>query len=95
MHSLHVGYVGLMGNLHYVEMVDFLLGWAGWDITRDDRATFLAQQEAAQQELAALSAEPPAPAAPAEPPAPAPSPPRPTARRKPATLDTTSLNWRP
>lgn len=86
MHSLHVGYVGLMGNLHYVEMVDFLLGWAGWDIARDDKATFLAEQEAAQQELAAL---------PAEPAEPAPSPSRPTARRKPTTLDTTSLDWRP
>ena len=86
MHSLHVGYVGIMGNLHYVEILDFVAGLPGWDLSGDDKATWLAQQEVSQQELASL---------PAEPPAPAPSPPRPKARRKPATLDAASLDWRP
>jgi len=48
MHSLHVVHVGLMGNLHYLEILDFLLGWAGYDICRDDAATRAAEQEAAQ-----------------------------------------------
>jgi len=48
MHSLHVGHVGLMGNLHYLEMLDFVLGLPGWDICRDDKATWLAEQEAAE-----------------------------------------------
>ncbi len=47
MHCVHVVHVGLMGNLHYVEILDWLLGWAGWDICGDDYATRLAQREAA------------------------------------------------
>ncbi len=36
MHSIHVGYVGLVGNARYGEMADFLLGFAGIDIAGDD-----------------------------------------------------------
>ncbi|MBL7223956.1 MAG: hypothetical protein ISS72_08885, partial [Candidatus Brocadiae bacterium] len=50
MHSLHVGYVGLMGNLHYIEIVDFILGIPGWDIRGDDKATWLVKQEKARSE---------------------------------------------
>ena len=101
MHSLHVGYVGVMGNLHYLEILDFVAGLPGWDLAGDDKATWLAQQEASQQELASLPAEPaeaplppPRRTARTKPTTPVP-PPRRTARRKPTTLDPTSLNWRP
>jgi len=49
MHVLHVGYVGIMGNLHYLEILDFVLGWPGWDISGDDKATWLAEQKAAEE----------------------------------------------
>ena len=39
MHSLHVVYVGLMGNIHYLEILDWLAGWAGYDIMKDDALT--------------------------------------------------------
>jgi len=35
-HYLHLGYVGVTGNIHYAEIADFFLGWAGLDISRDD-----------------------------------------------------------
>jgi hypothetical protein len=35
-HYLHLGYVGLTGNANYREWADFLLGWFGLDISRDD-----------------------------------------------------------
>lgn len=35
-HYLHLGFVGLMSNLRYLEMVDFLLGWTTLDIMGDD-----------------------------------------------------------
>ena len=57
MHSLHVGYVGLMGNVHYLEILDFVLGIPGWDIVGDDKATWLAKQEAAEQAVASLPAD--------------------------------------
>ena len=86
MHSLHVGHVGLMGNLHYLEIVDFVLGIPGWDITGDDKATWLAQQRAAEQAVAAL---PDAPTPPSS------SPPRRSARKTHGTTGTASLDWRP
>jgi len=39
-HYLHLGYVGLVGNIRYMEMLDFLLGWAGLDIACDDGKRF-------------------------------------------------------
>ncbi|MFW6162727.1 MAG: hypothetical protein ACODAJ_08135, partial [Planctomycetota bacterium] len=59
MHSLHVGHVGLMGNLHYLEILDFVLGLPGYDIAGDDKATWLAKQEAAQQAVASAPDEAP------------------------------------
>lgn len=35
-HYLHLGFVGLMSNLRYLEMADFLLGWGTLDILGDD-----------------------------------------------------------
>lgn len=32
----HLGYVGLVWNARYTEMVDFALGWVGLDISGDD-----------------------------------------------------------
>jgi hypothetical protein len=32
----HIGYVGFVWNLRYMEMVDFMLGWFGLDIAGDD-----------------------------------------------------------
>ena len=32
----HIAYVGLVWNLRYAEMADFLLGWFGLDIAGDD-----------------------------------------------------------
>jgi hypothetical protein len=32
----HIGYVGFVWNLRYMEMVDFMLGWVGLDIAGDD-----------------------------------------------------------
>lgn len=90
MHSLHVGYVGLMGNLHYIEIVDFILGIPGWDIRGDDKATWLVKQEKARSEQeAAIASLPDDFSTPASP-----APERAPAKRS-ATVDTTSLGWRP
>ncbi len=34
-----------MGNIHFYEILDWVLGWAGYDITKDDWATRIAAQE--------------------------------------------------
>ena len=47
MHSLHVGYVGVMGNLHYLEILDFVAGLPGGDLTGDDKAAQIAKTAAA------------------------------------------------
>ncbi|MFC1805835.1 hypothetical protein ACFL09_02515, partial [Planctomycetota bacterium] len=86
MHSLHVGYVGVMGNLHYLEMLDFVLGLPGWDIAGDDKATWLAKQEAADTAVASL---------PATSAAPAPAVPEEWPREKPSTVDVGRLDTRP
>jgi hypothetical protein len=39
-HFLHLAFVGAVGNLRYMEMVDFVLGWAGVDIANDDGRKF-------------------------------------------------------
>ena len=36
----HLGYVGLVWNARYMEMVDFILGWGMIDIARDDGYRF-------------------------------------------------------
>jgi len=53
MHCLHVGYVGLMGNLHYFQILDFLLGWFGLDVAGDDYATRLREETRLAAEAAA------------------------------------------
>jgi len=35
-HYLHLGYVGFVGNLRYTEVVDFMLGFTGFDLAGDD-----------------------------------------------------------
>ena len=40
MHILHLGYVGLMFNLRYMEMVDFVAGWTTFDLAGDDGDRF-------------------------------------------------------
>ena len=35
-HYLHLGFVGVTGNIHYVEFPDFFAGWVGFDPRRDD-----------------------------------------------------------
>jgi hypothetical protein len=35
-HYLHLGYIGLVGNVRYAEMADFLLGWTTYDLCGDD-----------------------------------------------------------
>ena len=35
-HHLHIGWVGVVGNLRYMEMIDFILGWTTLDIGGDD-----------------------------------------------------------
>ena len=44
MHVFHVGYVGIMGNVHYNEILDFLLGWIGVDFSKDDGERLEAQE---------------------------------------------------
>ncbi len=36
LHYVHLGWVGAVGNLRYLQMVDFVLGWTGIDICFDD-----------------------------------------------------------
>ena len=44
MHTIHVVHVGVMGNVHYKEILDWLLGWFGVDISKDDTES-LAERE--------------------------------------------------
>jgi hypothetical protein len=39
-HYIHLGYVGFVGNLRYLEMLDFMLGFAAIDIAGDDGTEF-------------------------------------------------------
>lgn len=49
-----------MGNIHYLEILDFFLGWFGWDISKDDWATRIAAREkAALQPFEAPPEQPP------------------------------------
>ena len=72
--------MGLTGNVHFYEMLDWLLGWFTYDISHDDLATYYAMRERAEKELAASQPadEPPAP--PPQPPR-KPTPPKPHHRR--------------
>ncbi|MHC4592967.1 MAG: hypothetical protein ACYS8L_09785 [Planctomycetota bacterium] len=35
-HSLHLGWFGLVANLRYTQILDFILGWTTLDIANDD-----------------------------------------------------------
>jgi hypothetical protein len=37
-HYLHLGFLGMAGNLHYKEILDCTLGWVGVDICNDDQS---------------------------------------------------------
>ncbi len=37
-HYLHLGFIGMAGNLHYKEILDWTLGFAGVDICNDDQS---------------------------------------------------------
>jgi hypothetical protein len=39
-HYLHLGWLGVVGNLRYMEMIDFLAGWATLDLSGDDGYEF-------------------------------------------------------
>jgi len=54
-HYLHLGFVGVTGNLNYKEWADFFLGWFGVDISDDDGRAL--ERPATRQ--ATVSAEPP------------------------------------
>jgi len=49
MHSLHVVHVGVMGNIHYKEILDWLLGWFGADISKDDTESLAEREREAPQ----------------------------------------------
>jgi len=53
-HYLHLGFLGLTGNINYKEIPDFFLGWAGIDICRDDSRR--AKEVSRQDKLRDLSA---------------------------------------
>lgn len=36
MHTFHVGYVGLILNIRYLELLNFFTGWFGLDLTGED-----------------------------------------------------------
>jgi hypothetical protein len=36
MHFVHLGHVGLVMNIRWAELADFVLGWAAVDIGDDD-----------------------------------------------------------
>jgi len=36
MKCFHVGYVGLVGNVRFMEIFDFLTGWFAFDLCGDD-----------------------------------------------------------
>jgi hypothetical protein len=56
-HYLHLGYIGLAGNLHYKEVLDLAAGFVGWDVCRDDAYAIAARRAAAEAEEARLAAE--------------------------------------
>ena len=58
MHVFHVGYVGLMGNIHYAEILDCLVGWFGADLSKDDGGSLDAEEPGLE---ARRPVEPPAP----------------------------------
>jgi len=40
MHYIHLGRFGLVLNIRYTEMLDFLLGWTTFDLAGDDGTKF-------------------------------------------------------
>ena len=50
--------MGLTGNVHFYEMLDWLLGWFTYDISRDDLVTYYAMRQRAGKELVASQPPP-------------------------------------
>jgi len=82
-----VGYVGLIGNIHFSEILDFIVGWAGFDLSKDDWATRIANRERAPEGSDTAPPETPAKQTPEtraeEPPKPKPTPSKPPPPREP------------
>jgi len=58
-HYLHLGFIGVTGNISYKEIPDFFLGWFGVDICNDDtRDVAKATRDQRVRKLAALRAGP-------------------------------------
>ncbi len=36
MHTLHVGYVGIILNIRYLELINFFVNWSGADLTGEN-----------------------------------------------------------
>ncbi len=65
--NFHFGWIGIHAALHPANLLDFLIGWTGYDLMNDDNLPPpLTQEQAAAP--AASAAPTAAPAAPAEPP---------------------------
>ncbi|HPD14456.1 MAG TPA: hypothetical protein PLE19_05875 [Planctomycetota bacterium] len=73
-----MGYVGLIGNIHFTEILDFIVGWVGFDLSKDDWATRIANRERAPEGTEGVQPDAPAKEAPEtrpeEPPKPKPTP---------------------
>lgn len=58
-HYLHLGFIGMTGNLNYKEWPDFLVGWAGFDPQKDDgRVLSRPAQEKKLEDISARLARP-------------------------------------
>lgn len=53
-HYLHLGFLGLTGNINYKDIPDFFLGWFGLDLVGDDDRA--AKQASREEKLRGLSA---------------------------------------
>lgn len=49
-HYLHLGFMGLAGNIHYKELLDFFGGFVGFDVSGDDGGVMTAVVTADQAE---------------------------------------------
>jgi len=83
-----------MGNIHFFEILDFFLGWAGYDVCGDDYATWLASQAAGTQPPEAAPSAPAVDPPPAPPPKPPKKPPR-KSRPIPSKIDIGPLDAQP
>ncbi|MBM4032807.1 MAG: hypothetical protein FJ291_13605 [Planctomycetes bacterium] len=64
-----------MGNIHFTEIADFFLGWLGYDISKDDWATRIAEEKKATASGQPLPTQPSVEPAKKPPEKPAPKPP--------------------